>query len=259
MPREKVMADDLIKLSDDFWNVRGKHKVLGVLDVGTQMSLVRLTTGDFALLDCYRLRGTVREEILSRTEGGKRVTAIVNLHPFHTVHVRSVAQMFPRARLFGTRRHEQLMPELKWQPMRSEDPRLNELFPTDLSFSVPRGVELIPANENLHFASVLAFHHTSKTLHVDDTLVWSALPLVKGLRFHPTLKRVLERRAGAVGEFRSWAKDLVERCHGVRHLCTAHMKPLPPQASEGKPVSALVAGAVARAQSVLEKHEARYE
>ncbi len=254
------MADDIIiKLSDDFWNVRGKHAVLGVLDIGTQMSLVRRSTGEFILLDCYRLRGSVREEILSRTEGGKRVTAIVNLHPFHTLHVRSVAQMFPQARLFGTRRHAQLMPELKWQPVRSEDPRLNELFAPDLSFSVPPGVELIPANENLHFASVLAFHQASSTLHVDDTLVWSSLPLLKGLRFHPTLGRVLERRAGAAAEFRRWAEELVERCHSVRHLCTAHMKQLPPQAFEGESVSALVAGAVARAESVLEKHEARYE
>ncbi|MET0385735.1 MAG: hypothetical protein ABW321_07235 [Polyangiales bacterium] len=219
--------DKWIEIADGFWNVRGSFKVAGLFDVGTQTSLVRLKRGDFVLLDSYPLTGDVAREVMARTDNGKAVRAILNLHPFHTKHVRAVAEQFPHAELYGTRRHKQLEPGLRWAAPHTEDHAAHALFADDLRFSVPRGVEFAPQPELSHFASVLALHEATRTLHVDDTLSWSKLPLFGGLKFHPTLRFALEKRPGAASEFRAWAEELIELTRGVDHLCTAHMRELP--------------------------------
>ena len=81
------MADELIQIADGFWNIRGSFKIAGLIDVGTQMSLVQLRSGDFVLLDSYALSGEVERQVRALTDGGRAVRAILNLHPFHTVHV----------------------------------------------------------------------------------------------------------------------------------------------------------------------------
>ncbi|HKP59844.1 MAG TPA: hypothetical protein VJV78_24135 [Polyangiales bacterium] len=88
----------------------------------------------------------------------------MNLHPFHTLHVRAVAQQFPHARLYGTPRHKALAPELRWEPLHTDDAALHGLFADDFRFSVPRGVDLVPASDHLHFSSVLALHRATGTL-----------------------------------------------------------------------------------------------
>ena len=245
-------------MGDGFWNVRGSLKVAGILDVGTQMSLVRLEAGGFVLLDSYAAEDAVMREILELTDGGRQVTAVINLHPFHTLHVSTTAKAFPDARLFGTRRHVRRDPELRWEPVHSEDPELGGLFGNDFYFSVPRGVELIPENEHLHFSSVLALHKRSKTLHVDDTLTYADIPLLGGLRFHPSLGAVLEKRPHAAAEFRNWAEELIELCKGVDHLCPAHLKKLPESRAEGGPIDERIRAALKKVEGVLSKHQAQY-
>lgn len=226
--KEARVADSFVEIADGFWNIRGSFRILGLLDIGTQTSLVRLGSGEFVLLDCYPLKDDVWEQVSALTDGGEAITAILNVHPFHTIHVRAVHEHLPNARLYGTARHHDKMPNLPWQPERTEDEAIRALFADDLEFSVPPGVELIPDNENLHFGSVLVFHPATRTLHVDDTLTWSTLPLVGGLTFHPTLGSVLQERPAAAAEFRAWAQQLATRCEQVDHLCTAHMRSLPP-------------------------------
>lgn len=252
------MTDIIRKLGENFWNVRGSFKVAGILDVGTQMSLVRLEAGGFILLDSYAAEPAVMREVLELTDGGRQVTAIINLHPFHTLHVPSTAKAFPDARLFGTRRHVRREPSLRWEAVHSEDPELNGLFGTDLHFTVPRGVELIPENELLHFSSVLALHKQSKTLHVDDTLTYADFPLIGGLRFHPSLGSVLEKRPGAAADFRSWAVELIELCKGVDHLCPAHLKKLPESRTQGSAIDERIRDALERVEGVLTKHQTKY-
>jgi hypothetical protein len=249
-----VMID---QLADSFWNIRGSFKVLGLLDVGSQMSLAGLSSGGFVLLDSYPLTGEVMQAVLKKTEGGRLIKAILNLHPFHTVHVRAVAEVFPAAKLYGTRRHVARAPDLRWEKIHTEDPELSDVFGEDFVFSVPRGVDFIPRNESLHFASVLAFHKVSKTLHVDDTLGFSELPLVGGLQLHPSLGSVLQKRPGAVAEFRAWLTELVELCQTTEHLCTAHMKKRPGAEVERELVKR-IREASNRVERKLTSHEKRY-
>ncbi|HEX5661167.1 MAG TPA: hypothetical protein VFX59_28445 [Polyangiales bacterium] len=249
------MPDTLIEIGNGFWNVRGSFRVAGLVEAGTQTSLVRLKSGDFVMLDAYTLSRDVAQSVHALTDGGRAVRAVLNLHPYHTLHVRDCLRPFPNAKLYGTRRHKQQAPELAWQELETTDPALHAEFADDLRFSVPRGVDFSP-REGLHFASVLAFHAASKTLHVDDTLTWLKLPLLGGLRFHPTLRFVLQRRPGAVAEFRSWADDLVERCRAVEHLCCAHGRALPPQPTPE--LAQQVRKALAGVEGVLRRHERKF-
>jgi len=248
--------DEVVPIADGFWNIRGSFRVFGLLDIGTQASLARLASGSFVLLDSYTLTGEVEAEIRRLTDGGARVEAIINLHPFHTVHVEAAARAFPDAKLYGTARHASKFPALPWQPERTETEAFAKLFADDFDFTVPPGVDFVPSDENLHFASVLAIHRASRTLHVDDTLNWWPIPLAARVGFHPTLGKVLERRAGAVSEFRAWAEQLIERCAEVDHLCTAHARLAPVRGAEA--IQAQLRAAYDRVQKTLDAHASRY-
>ena len=247
--------DRFVEIADGFWNIRGSFKLLGLFDAGTQTSLVRLSGGGYVLLDAYRASGEADRELLARTDQGREIRAVLNLHPFHTLHVRAVAQQFPHARLYGTRRHKALAPELPWEALHTDDPALHALFADDFRFSVPRGVDLVPSSDRLHFSSVLVLHRATGTLHVDDTLTWMNVPLFGGLRFHPTLRFALHKRPGAAAEFRAWAEELLELCGDVKHICTAHARPLPPA---DQSAVERVRGALGHVAKRLDAHERRY-
>lgn len=252
------MADRILEIEDGFWNIRGSFRIAaGLVDIGTHASLVRLASGRFVLLDAYTLAGEVERRVFELTDGGAAIEAVLHVHPFHTVHARAVHQQLPHARLYGTRRHAQIAPDLPWDDLRTEDPALHARFADDLDFTVPRGVDFVPADERLHFSSVLVHHRATGTLHVDDTLSYLNVPLIGGLRFHPTLKSVLQPRAGAAAEFRAWAAELLARCATVRHLVTAHGA-TPCKIPAGCDVADMVRDALAAVEGTLKAHERRY-
>jgi len=250
---------DVLAVGEGFWNLRGSFKIAGLLDVGTHASLVRRSNGRYLLLDACGLKPEVRQWLAHQV--GDDLEAILHLHPFHTVYAREVHELYPRAALYGTARHHVKLADLPWNPLRTEDPALAERFADDLLLSVPRGVEFVPANERLHFASVLAFHPSSRTLHVDDTLVYAKLPgplRLLGrdvLRLHPSLAHVLERRTGATQEFREWADEIVERAREIRNLCAAHTHCLLETENAGAPIAERIREAVKRADRILAAHE----
>ncbi len=251
------MTDHIVEIAEGFWNVRGALRILGVLNVGTQCSLVRLATGRFVLLDSYTLEGDIKAQIFERTDGGAKIDAVYNLHPFHTLHVQSVATLLPHAKLYGTARHRARFPSLAWQPELTESAAFAQKVADDFELTVPEGVTLIPKNEQLHFGSVLAIHKQSRTLHVDDTLNFVPRPFKVGaLRFHPTLRWVLEPRADAAPAFRRWAESLAARCETVEHVCAAHAR-LPGEAVSGS-LAEQVRAALRRVERVLQRHEKRW-
>lgn len=248
------MKDKIVEMGPGFWNIRGSFKLGGLLDIGTQASLVRLKNGSFVMLDSYPLDGEVKDQIMSLTDEGRAVEAVINVHPFHSVFVKKTHEQFPNARHIGTKRHHELFPDLNWDELATEDPRLHGQFTDDMEFSVPRGVDFISSNSKLHFSSVLVTHLGSRTMHVDDTLTYVSVPIVGGLRFHPTLADVLQKRAGAAQEFREWAMELVSRLKDVEHLATAHMKSLGPQ----KNLASQVQKALNDVEKTLSAHEHQF-
>jgi hypothetical protein len=259
------MTESILNISDDFWNFRGSYKIGGVLDVGTHCSLVRRNSGKWVMLDSYSLGRRARGQVAELTDDGNDIEAILNVHPFHTVHVERMHELYPSAALYGTARHHARFPDLPWKKARTEDDELHEKYSADLEFSVPRGVDFIPEDENLHFSSVMVFHPASRTLHVDDTLNYLRLPslmravgLGDSVAFHPTLAKVLEQRAGAAQEFKEWAQDLVERWQTAENLCAAHTAALLARDNAGASLHERWKKALDKVESTLEAHQKKY-
>jgi hypothetical protein len=258
------MGAKVLQISDDFWNIRGSFKIAGVIDIGTQASLVRLAGGEFVFLDSYTLGGSVLDEVDRLTHNGKDVAAVLNLHPFHTLHVAWMHYRYPKARHYGTARHLSRFPDLKWQAGRIEHPATQAKFETDFEFSVPRGVDFISDDENLHFSSVLAFHRASRSIHVDDTFMYIRLPmmlrfigLTDTFSFHPTLAKVLEKRVGAARDFRQWATELATNWKDAKNLCAAHTTTLLGTANATS-IHDRIIKALAKVESTLKTHEDKY-
>jgi len=258
------MPSKIIRVADDFWNIRGSFKIGGVVDIGTHASLIRRGDGGFVFLDACDVDAASEREI-GDVIGDGTVEAILNLHPFHTVYVEGMHRRYPDARLYGTARHVRLFPNLPWEQEHTEDDELHELYADDLEFTVPRGVDFVSANENVHFSSVLALHRASRTLHVDDTLMYIRFPrllALLGLRdslgFHPTLSMALEKRAGAAAEFREWAGELIELGKGVENLCAAHSSNLLARDNRGASIETRLQRALRRCRLRLSAHERRY-
>ena len=258
------MGSKLIQISDNFWNIRGSFKIAGLIDIGTQASLVKLESGKFVFLDSYTLSGSVLREVDQLTNDGKNVEAVLNLHPFHTIHVAWMHERYPNASHFGTARHLSEFRELKWQGSRMEDTKTHEIFSADLEFSVPRGVDFISDDENVHFSSVLAFHPASKTIHVDDTLMYIRLPslmrfigLTDAVSFHLTLAKALEKRPGAVQDFRQWVEELAGNWKTARHLCAAHTATLVTDDDQPS-IHDRIIKALVKVENTLKTHERNY-
>jgi hypothetical protein len=255
----------ILSVADGFWNIRGSFKVAGFVDVGTHASLVRRRDGKFVLLDSYTLSDEVEREVRALTNEGRDIEAILNVHPFHTIHVRWMHERFPHARLFGTARHLEKLGALPWEPLRVEDPALHERFADDFAFQIPRGVDFISKNENVHFSSVLVLHRATQTIHVDDTLMYVRLPkLVQRFgptdvfSFHPTLSLALERRAGAADDFERWASALAAEWGGAKNLCAAHSAALTAEKNEGATIEERIMRALMRVRPKLDRHRRKY-
>jgi hypothetical protein len=106
------MDDEIHDLGKGFWSIRGSFIKNGVLDIGVQSALIKLASGRFIFLDSYTLTGDVREQVMGLTNDGKDVEAVLNVHPFHTVHCAQMAKDFPQALFYGSRRHHQQVPEV---------------------------------------------------------------------------------------------------------------------------------------------------
>lgn len=258
------MSEQILKISDEFWNIRGEFKIGGVLNIGTQASLVRRASGRFVLLDAYTLDGQVKAEVDAATHDGADIEAIINLHPFHTVHVKKAHQQYPDARLYGTRRHLDKFPDLPWQAELSESAECAALFAEDFEFSVPAGVDFISSNEHLHFSSVLAYHKASRTIHSDDTLMYLELPGLLGMlkkpevTFHMTLAKTLERRASAAGDFRAWARQLAADWNDAENLCAAHSAALLGRDNQSESISNRILIALGKVERTLQAHERKF-
>ena len=250
------------KLADTFWNFRGVHRIAGVLDIGTHMSLVQRSDGGYVVIDGCGLDASQHASIMALTGQGERVVAVMHVHPFHTLHVEATHRLFPGAALYGTARHHQRETSLPWRgkPVETwtEDHPLADLF----DLSVPDGVDFVSSDERVHVASVLVRHRQTGIVHVDDTFNVVAAPGLLGdvlpmspLRMHPMLGRALQKQAGAANAYATWARALADQWGDTRIVCAAHsaVRTLP----EGGFIAEVTA-ALKKVSKVLDRHRERY-
>ncbi|MAM10992.1 MAG: hypothetical protein CML23_11115 [Rhizobiaceae bacterium] len=250
------------QLANNFWTFRGDFKVAGVLNLGTHMSLVRRANGRYLLLDSYDLDAGDRDALLSLTDDGHAIEAVLNVHPFHTLHCAAIQKLLPQARLFGTRRHHGQASDLPWEPGFIEDAATQNAFADDLAFSVPEGVDFVCDDDSVHVASVLVRHRGSGIVHVDDTINVLAAPGVLGrllpqskLKFHPQLLKALQKRPGAADDYARWARDLAEDWSETPIVCAAHssIRKLPRDGWRSELLKAL-----ASVETTLSKHRSEH-
>lgn len=259
------MATKILQIADDFWSIRGSFKVAGIVDIGTQAALIQQSNGRFVFLDSYSFDGAAKQQLDELTNHGADVDAVLNLHPFHTLHVEWMHKHYPDARHFGTARHLSKFEHLDWQSLRTEDHALQKRYAPLLDFSVPQGVDFISANQNVHFSSVLAYHRASRSIYVDDTLMYIRLPLLMrwfglsdAISFHPTLSKALQKRRGASTEFSQWAEQLADKWQDAENLCAAHTATLVGEDQRGDSISERIINALGKVRSTLDTHEKKY-
>ncbi|OUR95634.1 hypothetical protein A9Q84_14110 [Halobacteriovorax marinus] len=260
------MKTKTIQVSKNFWNIRGSFKIGGLIDIGTHASLIRTNNGKFIFLDSLTLEGETLQKVNELTNNGKDVESVLNLHPFHTIHVSKMHDQFPNAKHYGTARHLLKSPELNWESLKTEDKELHEKFSSDLEFSIPRGVDFISQDENLHFSSVLVYHRSSRTIHVDDTLMYIRLPKIMiffgvsdPISFHPTLSKVLENNKEAADKFQQWAKEIAESWSDAENLCAAHTASFIGHKKRGVSIHDKILKALDRVQKKLQSHKKRFQ
>jgi hypothetical protein len=174
-------------------------------------------------------------------------------------------RQFPQARFYGTARHLERISDLPWEETLTEDPALHEQYAEDFDFSVPRGVDFISDDQNVHFSSVLVLHRASQTIHSDDTLMYLKLPALARLvglgddvSFHIMLAKALERREGATRDFRDWATDLTEQWKDAENLCAAHTSALLAIENRGASIHDRIVRALKKVEGTLKQHEKKW-
>jgi len=204
-----------------FWNVRQSFYIDGV-DIGTQMSLIQLKSGNFLVLDTVGLSPELLGDINSLTQNGKLIQAVIATHPFHTTYFPSFYQQFPNVPFFGTPRHLIIEPQIPWAGSMWDCANRQKWLP-EVHMRIPRGSEFVnpqPADSN-HFSGIHVFHVASKTIHVDDTVIVDE-PFAGDMVFHPSLVTVgLYHIPESPTAFKNWVQNYIDQWD-FDTICAAH-------------------------------------
>ncbi|PRP79003.1 hypothetical protein PROFUN_11468, partial [Planoprotostelium fungivorum] len=116
----------LVPIGSNFWNIRGDFKIVKLLNVGTHMSVARLSTGKFLIIDGAPTLNnpTLVKELNELTSNGENIEAIIHTHPFHTGSIVTLSNLYPKAPVYGCPRHLKMFPDLKWTGDLSEPTNL---------------------------------------------------------------------------------------------------------------------------------------
>jgi len=221
-------------LGNGFYNSRCSFKITyGLVDIGSHMSLIRLSTGKFLVIDTIPLTSPLKAEIDTLTENGTKIEAILATHPFHTLAFPSFFKEYPNVPYYGTPRHLRKFSTFKWEGD-LDDCKVRSKWEPEVQMRIPSGTEFrnpIPEDTN-HCSSVFVFHPASRTIHVDDTILYSNNPgfllRLGGYKqgtmcFHSSLKGVgFLPTPEAPWQFRDWVQGILKDWD-FDNMATAHM------------------------------------
>lgn len=222
-------------LGNGFYNIRGHFKIIkGLVDIGTHMSLVRLPSGKFLVIDTIPLSDNpaLKQEFDTLTENGRLIEAVVATHPFHTMAFPGFHALYPSAMYYGTPRHVRTQPQIPWAGDVTKSD-VQAKWQPEVSIRIPTGAEFVAPQPELynHFSSAWVFHAPSKSLHVDDTVMYfhdpSFVMKLTGIKaqqldFHRTFKGVgLYHTPEAPRQFQSWVQKVIDDWD-FDNICCAH-------------------------------------
>jgi len=223
----------LVEIGPGFWNIRGSFKMLlGLVDVGTHMSIAQLSNGKYLVIDAIPLTDEIKSEIDQLTDKGVKIEAVITTHPFHTVAIPALHDVYPNVPYYGCPRHLKRFPNIEWAGSLN-DCKVREQWSPDIEIRIPAGAEFVaPMPEAMnHFSCAFVFHKQSRTLHVDDTIMYGRNPgfllRLAGLKegtmaFHRTIKGVgLLPHPEAPFQFRDWMSNILKDWD-FDNICMAH-------------------------------------
>src|SRR3989338_2874866 len=110
-----TVAEKSIKeIGTNFFNIRTSFKIKGLINIGTHMSLIKLSTGKFLVIDTVPLDEALKKEIDQLTNNGNDIEAVVATHPFHTLAFPDFYKNYPNAPYYGTPRHLRNQKDIPW-------------------------------------------------------------------------------------------------------------------------------------------------
>jgi hypothetical protein len=107
----------MIEIGTNFWNLRASFTFVGgLIDIGNHMSLIRLSTGRFLVVDTCEINAVDKQKISTLTNNGELIDAVLATHPFHTMYFKPFKRMFPASSIkyYGCPRHLRNLPEISW-------------------------------------------------------------------------------------------------------------------------------------------------
>jgi len=224
----------LVEIGPGFWNIRAGFKMLkGLVDIGTHMSIIKLSNGKYLIIDTVPLNDELKVEIDVLTERGEKMEAVIATHPFHTLAFPAFALAYPKVPYYGTPRHLRKQKEIPWVgPI--NDPAILKKWEPDVQMRIPAGAEFnAPEPEAYnHFNSVWVFCPAARTVHIDDTINYFDNPglLIKYaggkkkgcMEFHDSIKGPgLYDSEDAPRQFKAWT-EAIAKDWDFDNMCCAH-------------------------------------
>jgi hypothetical protein len=220
------------EIAPGFYNVRASFpKFAGLVDIGTHMSMIKLSNGKFLVIDTVPLNHDLKLEIDNLTDNGKNIEAVVGSHPFHTLAFPTFYNCYPNSPYYGTPRHLRKLTEIPWTGSIKDN--LKKWEP-DVQMRIPEGAEFDdpqPESYN-HFSCVWVYSPAAKTVHVDDTINYFGNPPVlvrlagkkKGsMEFHDSIKGPgLYKTSEAPDLFKNWLLNIIQDWD-FDNMCCAHL------------------------------------
>jgi len=218
-------APRIVPIGPGFWNVRAPFKVhFGniTLEIGTQMSFARLSSGKILVIDTVDVDSSLKAEIDSLTNKGTLIEAVLATHPFHTTYFPPFYKLYPNTAYFGTPRHLRNQPEIPWNGSLYDCSNRQRWLP-EIHMRIPRGGEFVapvPESTN-HFSAIHVLHAASRTIHVDDTVMYD-VPISGNMMFHPSLLTdALYHTPDSPYAFRDWVQKILNEWN-FDNICAAH-------------------------------------
>jgi hypothetical protein len=197
--------------------------------VGTHMSFIKLDSGKFLVIDTCRITPQAKLAIDDLTQDGTLIEAVIATHPYHTLFFPAFYEMYPNAKYYGTPRHIRNFTNISWEGDVSNE-SIRRLWESHGIFMrIPDGAEFNNPSPDNHFSCCFVYHNPSRTIHVDDTIMYFESP--------GCILRCANKRAGKMEfwdlqkglystpeapiQFKMWVQQMLLDWDFV-NLCTAH-------------------------------------
>jgi hypothetical protein len=203
------------EVGDGFWNIKGSFKT--ACSLATQMSLIRLLSNNFIVVDAIDITPSIKEFIDKMTDNGSRIEAVLATHQSHLKFIEPFYKLYPRTKYYGTPLHLRgiLIP---WDGSLMNYSNLQLWEKEGLYLRFPIGAEFVQSEASSLYSAVFVFHMPSATVHVNDTIVYfdkcGILMRLCGKRsgrmeFCPSLEKGLHHTASGPDMFRAFISDLI--------------------------------------------------